>query len=420
MAEFCLTASHGYPSGLVFHPELGSGRISKDCQQFWHSPGSKNNAIRLEPLNGKTYHVEEQWKPISGLSEAPQFVEVDSTIRRLEFIDVQGTDPNTIPLNLGIAGHCARQEEILQFLRAPPNEVGGVLDSSMDLTGLQNPFTPEYSYGSRDGGNLPSLFYPSREFYSQRFLEDLAGNLALGSEILCHPEGQIPLSGVSPDLKDILSIVAGYYLSKNGATKGRKESVIPYFNSRSRSSFRGSTLVVDDVKFAPLKSVEKIKQKSSQKKKADKGIRESDIYKRNYFHAWESLMSVVIDKKHNRKTAMLSLKKSGPELTDLLTQFSASIAGTGLAVLFSVIYKVAGAGVPFCSYKLFNTGIGLGLVWLSWAVNRLRDTVVTISKSNNSKASLNEEETLKKMDKCANEIFFRAATLMGLAVLRLV
>ena len=126
----------------------------------------------------------------------------------------------------------------------------------------------------------------------------------------------------------------------------------------------------------------------------------------------------MINKRQNKKTAILSLKKSGPELPELLNQFSSGIAGTGLAVLFSVICKVACTKVPFCGYKVLNTGLAFGLVWLSWAVNRLRDTIVYISK-NASKTGLKEEEMMKRVDESVKDIYFRAATLMVVAVLRL-
>lgn len=127
----------------------------------------------------------------------------------------------------------------------------------------------------------------------------------------------------------------------------------------------------------------------------------------------------MVDKRRQRKTAILSLKKSGPELPELLTQFSAGIAGTGLAVLLSVICKLAcGRGVSFCAYKLLNTGFGFGLVWLSWAVNKLRDTIVCMNK-NAGKLGLKDEEMIQKVDKSLREVYFRAATLLAVAVLRL-
>lgn len=169
--------------------------------------------------------------------------------------------------------------------------------------------------------------------------------------------------------------------------------------------------------FSSFSSPRKSKVKSSPNKKTNKKARERDLYTKNYFHACECLLSIMIDKKHS-KSAILSLKKFSGELPELLMQFSASIAGTGIAVIFSVICKVAYSRVPFCASKLSSTGIGLGLVWLSWAVNRLRETVVYISRSS-GKLDTKEEEMITKLDGSVKDIYFRAATVMAVAVLRL-
>jgi len=126
----------------------------------------------------------------------------------------------------------------------------------------------------------------------------------------------------------------------------------------------------------------------------------------------------MVDKKQRRKTAILSLKKSGPELPELLTQFSAGIAGTGLAVLLSVMCNLACGRATFCAYSLFNTGFGFGLVWLSGAVNKLRATIVNISK-NAGKLGLKEEEMLQKLDRSIRDIYYTAAALLAVVVLRL-
>ncbi|KAE8692095.1 mitochondrial ubiquitin ligase activator of nfkb 1-like [Hibiscus syriacus] len=124
----------------------------------------------------------------------------------------------------------------------------------------------------------------------------------------------------------------------------------------------------------------------------------------------------MVDKQRNDETTILSLNKSRPELPRLLTQFSAGIAGTGLAVLFSVICKIAYTRAPFCTSKLFSTSLGFGLVWLSWAVNRLRGTIVQISK-NAGKLVLKEKEMIKRVEKSVNDIYFRVGTLMAIAML---
>lgn len=50
-------------------------------------------------------------------------------------------------------------------------------------------------------------------------------------------------------------------------------------------------------------------------------------------------------------------------------------------------------------------------------MNKLRDIIIPISK-NSRKLDLKEEEILKRLERSKNEIYFRAATLMAVAVLR--
>ncbi|KAL6968370.1 hypothetical protein U1Q18_034170 [Sarracenia purpurea var. burkii] len=433
MVELCLMASHGYPPGLVFHPELGYSKVFKDCPPFSRGLVSRHDMIRLETLNVSTHQSEEPWKTVSGFSETTQLVKVDSTTTRPVLIDVQDAHQKSILFSFGIAEQCTRHDKILQFLISGSYEVeGGGLDLSVisDLLGVQalpisnihqHPFVPDY--GSTHGARVrPSLIYPNDEFYVQRSLIDLVGDLARRSEITLHPNGQVSFTGASTELKDILSLVTEYYLSKNSTTWRKQSVLIPHFNrldcSKAKANVHEASMMLGNVKLAPLKSPDKIKLKPSPKKKLNKKARERDLYRKNYFHACESLLSMLINKRCNGKTAILSLKKYGTELPELLMQFSASIAGTGLAVIFSVICKVGYSRVPICASKLLNTGIGFGLVWLSWAVNRLRDTVVHVNK-NSGKLNQNEEEMTMKLDRCVNEVFFRAATLMVVAVLRL-
>lgn len=73
--------------------------------------------------------------------------------------------------------------------------------------------------------------------------------------------------------------------------------------------------------------------------------------------------------------------------------------------------------MPFCTSKLLSTGLGLGLVWLSWAVSRLRDTVVAMSRSS-GKLGAKEEEMMNHLDRNLKDIYFRAMALMAVVVLK--
>ncbi|QCD88602.1 nucleolar protein 12 [Vigna unguiculata] len=164
-----------------------------------------------------------------------------------------------------------------------------------------------------------------------------------------------------------------------------------------------------------LDNPEKVKVKPSPIKKKKVG-RDMDQYK-NYSYACETLLSLMVDKKQRGRTAILSLKKSSSELFDLLTQFAAGIAGTGLAFLLSVMGNIACGRATFCASNFFNTGFGLGLVCLSGAVNKLRVTILSISK-NTGKLGLKEEKMMQKLDESIRDIYYTAAALLAVVMLR--
>ncbi|KAL0730560.1 hypothetical protein Bca4012_026653 [Brassica carinata] len=148
----------------------------------------------------------------------------------------------------------------------------------------------------------------------------------------------------------------------------------------------------------------------SMKRKA----KERDLYKRNHLHSYESLLSLMIGNDH--KTKQTTIQRSTREISEILAQFSITAAGTGIAVLFSVVYSPASRRVPFCANKFIDTGLGFSLVLLSWAVNRLREV---ISKANNKQcSSLKGDEIIKNVARSINEVYFRAATVIIVFTLR--
>ncbi|KAJ8549074.1 hypothetical protein K7X08_032781 [Anisodus acutangulus] len=121
----------------------------------------------------------------------------------------------------------------------------------------------------------------------------------------------------------------------------------------------------------------------------------------------------------DRKTCKIKAKgESSVQKLDVNAATLGSIAGTGIAVLFSVACKLACGRIVFSALRLLNTGLGLGLIWLSWAVNNLRDTVVVINRSS-GKLDVIEEDMMNNLDKNVKEIYFRAAILLAVVVLRL-
>ncbi|KAK7392398.1 hypothetical protein VNO78_20837 [Psophocarpus tetragonolobus] len=413
LQKLCLMASHGCPPGLVLQQDLPIGcTITKGFQPLLPSPLLKPEIVRYgSPLNPS----EESNKSREEWLNSNQIISVNLSTRRPMLIDVQETYPGPIHFGYGITEQCALQDKISQCITSESAEagMGGVHISllpdliDLQLSGIDEPQTP-----------LTPLI-PKCKFFIPKLLLDIFQDSAFSSKITVDPDGQVTFMGTAVEMKHLLSIVARSYLFR----KGEKQSMlVPHF---SRMIINGvevgslsSTLDIHSTLTVPVRSPEKVKVKPSQKKN-NKVVRERDLFKKNYLHACESLLSLMVDKGQHRKTAILSLKKSGPELPELLTQFSAGIAGTGLAVLLSVICKLAcGRGVPFCATKLLNTGFGFGLVWLSWAVNKLRDTIVSINKKT-GKLGVKDEEMIQKVDKSLTEVYFRAAALLAVAVLRL-
>ncbi|CAA2987096.1 Hypothetical predicted protein [Olea europaea subsp. europaea] len=396
----------------------------QDHPHFLPYIGVNQDPSKLHSIN-TSLHQREEWNYINGPWDSDQFFRVDSTVKRPVTIDVQDTNSNSILFGFGIADKCTRQEKILKLLSSGSSEVvGGLLNLSilLNLVGPdvlftdlpQEPLASYHRWHLSGAFSQQSLIYPTRESYFENRMVDVKGDIG-SSGITYHSDGQLSVAG-SVDMNDVLSVIAEFYLSKSTVKSSKQSMLVPFFERRRRASAKS---VVETVKTAPLNSPEKVKGKISQKKKSNrKPGEERDIYGNKYLFACESLLSIMANRKQNGKSAIFSLKKSGPELPQLLTQFSASIAGTGIAVLFSVVCKVACGRVPFCASKILNTGLGLGLVWLSWAIHKLRNTVISISK-NSGKLALKEEEMMNNLDKSLKDIYFRIAALMAVTVLRL-
>ena len=123
----------------------------------------------------------------------------------------------------------------------------------------------------------------------------------------------------------------------------------------------------------------------------------------------------MLGSEQHRQTTMLSLKKKSScgDLSELLTQLSIAFAGTGIAVFFSVVCTAASGRVPFCANKVFEAGLCLSLVLLSWAVSRLREAIVGI----NSKVIKGEEIT-NRIESRIKDVYLRAATVIIMVALR--
>ncbi|KAG9149814.1 hypothetical protein Leryth_023644 [Lithospermum erythrorhizon] len=285
----------------------------------------------------------------------------------------------------------------------------------------QEPFILESQFCSHDVECQSSIIYPVGKNCFQKPLFSMAKNMYHRSDFLCEPDRQLSFINNGTGLQGTLPNILEFGFEKSSTKFERHSLLVPYFErKKSKATKAGSPGSSPNLEImTPLKSPDKTKAKESLKKKINrKSEKETDMHNNNLVRACESLLSIMIDKKREGKTAIQSLKKTGPELPHVLSQVSAAIAGTGIAVLFGVISKVAYSSTPFCASKLLSTGLGVGFIWLSSAVIRLRDTIISISKRS-SKADHKEEDMVKVLDESIKQIYFRTAAILAIIVLKI-
>ncbi|XP_072994333.1 uncharacterized protein [Typha latifolia] len=433
MVELSLMPSALFsPTG--FHQEPGLPRLPKDLQALAtiHIQGKRQDVPRSAFLQ---HSVQDTKNVVHQLHLLP-----DSTMSLINKkpvpIDVQDSCSDSVLFTFGIAEQCSRQEKILNFLMSGStmSEAGGLNISLLsDLMGFRtmaiNTYHPLYVpnddfclYEIGMDEHQHSLHQQMQLFAPDPFV-DFVGNMTRSSVLTIDQNGQVLFTGSGAEMKDLLSILSEFHLSKGSRSGNKLSMLVPYFTrrggGRSRANGQVSSLQLQTQTAAPLTSPENLKLKTSTKKKRNKrSERERDLYQKNYFRACESFLTLILDKNRGGSmSAIVSLKKSGPEISQFLNQISAGLAGTGLAVLSSVLCKVAFGPVSFSATKLLNTGFGLGLFWLSWAVIRLSHTISFVSKNSGHK-KLSEEEIAGKIGRSMNDILFRAATVLAVVVMR--
>ncbi|XP_026397720.1 uncharacterized protein LOC113293204 [Papaver somniferum] len=441
-------ASSAYPVAVsrqeqwVYH-----NKACKDLRSVVPGAGSSQDILRADglKLNLMLHQFEEPRRNMGWSSDSNQYVKLDPAMRRPVLVDVRRQDSAAI-FNYGIAERCPKHEKISQFF------MSGSIAAAAERESANSPFA--YHLMSRlqalpismhprpltflsdevsvdDVGAFdqfhPSLIYPESRLYAPNPLSDFVGDFSSDSRISMHPDGRVLFTGSGVETKDLMSIIAEFNLSSTSTKRRELPFLVPHFTrvldkgEAARINVCESPLKLEAVMVAPAKIPKrtKIKQSPTKRSNCRKAGTDGDIrHRRNDLQACESLLSLILGKRQG-KTAIQSLKNSAPELPQLLTQFSASIAGTGLVVLLYVVFKVFLGRLPFCASKMLNTGFGFGLVWLSWAVNQLRESVISISKNPNNKLGLQDANLMKKVDRSVNEIFFRAAMVMAVAVLKI-
>ncbi|URD78911.1 hypothetical protein MUK42_05088 [Musa troglodytarum] len=428
MVELSLVASAAFPRAII-HPEhQGPYKAPKEFQILLPVHGRKQDALRFGSVQFNAQHLQGVGRPMHLLPENNQSASLSLMIEKPVLIDMQDSCPDSVLFSFRIAEKCLRNEKILKFLMSGSKLTEGEgIDASLlsEVMGLQDVATGMSPHALVDD---KSSLYEAEMDDCQHFLHlqkqnfapepqlDFVGNLSDTSYFTVHPDGRLLFADSASQMEDLLSIVADFNLPKRTIIGSKQSLLVPYFTRRGRGRSQAHKQVSSPTVATP-KSSNDAKLKTLPKKKKNKKLgREQDLYPWTYLHACESLLSALIDKESS--VTIPSLKKSSPEISKFLAQCSAGVAGTGLAVIFSVLCKLVCGRVPLSATRLLNTGFGFGLFWLSWAISGLRDTIIHVSK-NSSKLNLTEEEIASKVKRSTKEIFFRAATLVAVAILRL-
>ncbi|XP_056856138.1 uncharacterized protein LOC130508182 isoform X2 [Raphanus sativus] len=362
-------ASHSYP----IHGFSVQG-ITKSRAYLVNSGVRRQESIIPEnSFDLKIQHLgEPPCKAFSSLRNCNHFMESDSNMLKHRLLDV----------------HETRQEEVVEFLLSTTEDELKERGAKMSLLSNLN----------------------------QEQMKPLLDVMIHNQEFSINPDAQILFSSSRSELNDMVSIAA----KLNKSDRWRKLSLLVPQSQRLDSEVLIETLQPDEVNLdavttlAPQKT--KAKQPSRKKHNPKLRDRENDLYKRNHLHACESLISLMIGSEQHRQTTMLSLKKSssrGEDLSELLTQLSIGFAGSGIAVFFSVVCSAASGRVPFCANKVFDAGLSLSLVLLSWAVSRLREAIVGINRK-----AIKGEETTNRVERRIKDVYFRAATVIVMVALR--
>lgn len=407
-------------SPAPFFQEQTICRSSKEVSTAFPGHGHRRDILKSASLLVSS-SVEEKGLPMNLL---PTYSLPQISIPMVEntfLIDLQDARTDSVVFSFGIVDQCARLEKIRKFLFSMSNDEKKVLDTSLsDLMGINTAAIENFDMfsfnkvGVRNADQILHLARPIPKALLE-FIEDRSNC----SNVTVSPDGRILLTGADSEIKDLFSIATEFNVLKSFTTSNKQAMVIPYF-TRSRGGHaraRSQGSASSDHTVAPSKSPVDIKLKPSPKKKGKHGTREREFYEKNYFRACENFLSLVVDQK-GTSMDIIALKKSGPEITQLLSKFGAGVAGTGLAILLSAACKTAGGRAPLNAAKFLNAGLGIGFLYLSWSVARLRDAVAHITRST-GRLKLTEEEMSARLHQSVKDVLYRAAALAAVALLRL-
>nr|CAB3463882.1 unnamed protein product [Digitaria exilis] len=151
-------------------------------------------------------------------------------------IDVQDSHPDSVQISLGIAEQCARQEKILKFLMSGSDVKE--LDESLlaEFTGQQtlpinlgsHPYVPDDKLSICEFRlDEPQPYLPEKQLVIPDPLLDFVK--FHGFALTIDQNGQIIFAGHGDEMRDLLSLVLDFNMSKRETSGCKTAFLVPYF-----------------------------------------------------------------------------------------------------------------------------------------------------------------------------------------------
>lgn len=118
-----------------------------------------------------------------------------------------------------------KYEKFLEFLVSCPSEDNKRALNLPDLMGLQE-LNTQWCRGPLSTSHI----FPSCEFDAHEPIMDFIGELIRSSKITVLPDGQIFSTETGTKIKDLLSVVAEFYLSKNSLSWSKQSILVPNYD----------------------------------------------------------------------------------------------------------------------------------------------------------------------------------------------
>lgn len=139
---------------------------------------------------------------------------------------------DSVLFSSGIAEKCARHGKIVRFLTSglSEGEKGGLDLSSLSNLMELHPSLQPLLLDVHHPELASSLIYPSVRVVNDKLLLDFIGDMVCKSKLNVSPDGRVLVTGSGTEMKDIFSIVAEFYLSKNSSMLSKQRMLVPYFD----------------------------------------------------------------------------------------------------------------------------------------------------------------------------------------------